>query len=190
MRESGEDNRASADMTPTLIARLRNGEPDAAAMLERIYRKSLMRFCAGYLGASEDVQDAVQEIFWRVLKSEQVPTDFRAWLYKIARNHCLDVLRTRGRKRDAHELPGDSQLDGDLTGNLTKLIRREQRAHLRRLLAALPVNQREVLRLRYAENLSRAEIAHVLGVPESVVKSRLYEGLERLRKHTSLVSDG
>ena len=44
-----------------------------------------------------------------------------------------------------------------------------------------------MLRLRYAEGLSRAEIAYVLEVPESVVKSRLFEGLKKLREHTSLL---
>jgi RNA polymerase sigma factor (sigma-70 family) len=54
-------------------------------------------------------------------------------------------------------------------------------------LAELPESQREVLHLRYAEDLSRADIAEVLDIPEPVVKSRLYEGMVKLRTHDSLL---
>ena len=116
-----------------------------------------------------------------------MPHNFRAWIYKIARNRCLDVIRAKGRRREDQDLASASRVDDDLTGCLTRLVRREQRAHLRRALAALSENHREVLHLRYAEDLSREEIAQVLGLPEPVVKSRLYEGMVKLRSHDSLV---
>ena len=79
--------------------------------------------------------------------------------------------------------------ESGLTGNLTRLVSRELWSRIGHLLAALPASQREPLRLRYAEELSRAEIAYVLDIPESVVKSRLFEGLKKLREHTSLLDD-
>jgi DNA-directed RNA polymerase specialized sigma24 family protein len=57
------------------------------------------------------------------------------------------------------------------------------------LPGAPPPEQLQSLRLRYVKGLPRAEIAYVLGIPEKVVKSRLFEGLQRLRKHTSLLED-
>ena len=57
------------------------------------------------------------------------------------------------------------------------------------VVASLPADQREVLHLRYAEGLSRAEIAEVLELDEKLVKSRLYHGMEKLRLHDSLVDD-
>jgi RNA polymerase sigma-70 factor (ECF subfamily) len=174
-------------MTPSLILRLRDGDGEAGALLDKIYRRSLLQFCARYLGARHEAEDAVQDVFCKVLNSSTIPDDFRAWLYRIARNRCLDLLRSRERRRDDQEIPNESQLDADLTGNLTRLVRREQRSRIRQIMASLPPHQREVLRLRYVDQLSRAEIAHVLDLPESVVKSRLYEGLEKLRDHTSLV---
>ena len=71
----------------------------------------------------------------------------------------------------------------ELTGQLTRLVKMERHEKLRRLLDELPPAQHEVLRLRYTEGLSRSEIAQVLDITESVVKSRLYEGLEKLRGH-------
>ena len=176
------------DLTPSLVAKLRQGERESADLLDRAYRTSLIRFCVGYLGHYEEAEDVVQDVFLRVLRSETVPDRFRAWIYRIARNRCLDILRTRARRRDDREMPGDSQVQMDLTGYLTRLVKREREEHLRRILAELTANQREVLRLRYAEGLSRAEIAEVLEIPESYVKSRLYEGLEKLRQHRSVVN--
>lgn len=175
------------DITPSLIARLRAGDPQVGILLEELYRTPLTRFCSGYVGSRGDAEDLVQDVFCRVLASPAFPDNFRAWIYTIARNRCLDALRARGRKRDDQELPGDSLLPADRTGNLTRLVRKEQRSRLHDLMATLPPAQREVLCLRYVEGLSRGEIAEVLNTPESLVKSRIFEGLEKLRDHTSLL---
>jgi RNA polymerase sigma-70 factor (ECF subfamily) len=178
-----------ADMTPSLVARLRAGDNRAGVLLDQLYRKPMLRFCWGYLGRTEDTEDVVQEIFCKALASADVPDNFRAWLYRIARNVCINALRSRGRRRDALMLASDSRLAGDTTGNLTRLVKAEFRSRIGHLLAALPTEQREALRLRYVEGLSRAEIAYVLELPEATVKARLFEGLKKLREHTSLLDD-
>lgn len=73
--------------------------------------------------------------------------------------------------------------------NQTRLQREEQAERLLQLLVSLPDSQREILRLRYVEKISRREIAAILELPETLVKSRLFEGLEKLRRHTSLMRD-
>lgn len=180
-------NSSSVDWTPTLVARLRGGESDAGKLLTSLYRQPMIRFCWGYLGNLDDAEDAVQDIFVKVLKTDAFPDRFRAWLCRIARNHCLNLLRSRNRRRDAGALPSDSHLDAALTGPLSRLVRGEARSRIAHLVAALPPEQREVLRLRHGDGLSRAEIAEVLELPESVVKSRLYEGLKKLREHKSIL---
>lgn len=177
------------DLTPSLIARLRAGDAQAGGLLDQLYRAAMIRFCWGYLESPEEAEDAVQDVFCKVLRATQVPDNFRAWLYKIARNHCLNVLRDRARKRDDRCLPSESRMAADLTGNMTRMVKQELRSRIIHLVSALPTAQREALRLRYAEELSRAEIAYVLEIPESVVKSRLFEGLKKLREHTSLLYD-
>jgi RNA polymerase sigma-70 factor (ECF subfamily) len=177
------------DLTPTLVAQLRDGDERAADLLDRLYREKLTCFCHGYLGGRDEAEDVVQEVFCRVLESATVPRDFRAWIYKISRNRCLDIRRSRGRRRDDGTLPTGSHLDAQLTGHLTGLIRGERWERLRELVEALPSDQREVLHLRYAEGLSRSEIAEILDLDEKLVKSRLYHGLEKLRVHDSL-ADG
>ena len=187
MPEPRNPNHSLADLTPALVVRLRDGDADAGKLLCELYHPPLMRFCFRYLGSQDEAEDVVQEVFLSVLKNNALPVNFRAWIYKITRNRCLDVIRSRGRRRDDQDLPTASRIDADLTGCLTRLVRREQQVHLKRALAELPENQREVLHLRYAEDLSRAEIAEVLDLPEPLVKSRLYEGMVRLRTHDSLL---
>lgn len=178
---------AAADLTPSLVARLRSGDADAGLRLCELYREAMLRFCSGYLGNAADAEDAVQEVFCKVLTAAQVGPSFRPWLYKVARNHCLNIRRGRARRREAARAPSGLDAAASLTGNLTKLVHGEQRSRLAHLVAALPEAQREALRLRYVEDLSRGEIAEVLDEPESVVKSRLFEGLQKLRQHTSIM---
>jgi RNA polymerase sigma-70 factor (ECF subfamily) len=187
MSEPQEERQSLGNLTPNLVHSLRQGNPGAGKLFCDLYHPPLMRFCFRYLGSQDEAEDVVQEVFLRVLKNDALPENFRAWVYKIARNRCLDVIRVRERRPDDQALPTASRLDADLTGCLTRLVRREQRAHLQRTLAELPESQREVLHLRYAEDLSRAEIAEVLDLPEPLVKSRLYEGMVKLRTHDSLL---
>ncbi len=173
---------SAPDVTPSLVVRLRAGDAGAAELLDATYRDAIVRFAWGYLGTLEEAEDATQEIFARVLQSATVPEDFRVWLYRIARNHCLNVLRARGRRRDAARLPTGYEAGASLSGALSRLVRAEDEEHVRHALASLAPEHAEVLRLRYGEGLDRAEIAAVLALPASLVKTRLYEGMKRLRE--------
>jgi RNA polymerase sigma-70 factor, ECF subfamily len=182
-------NAEHTELTRSLVCRLRQGDDQAGTLLDALYRTRLLRFSLGYLGSREEAEDVVQEVFYRVLASDKVPDCFRAWVYQITRNRCLDLLRTRKRRPRDEELPSDSQLVARVTGNLTRLVHREQQERVARALRFLPLHQQEVIRLRYAEGLSRAEIGKVLDLAESVVKSRLYEGIEVMRRQISSVGE-
>jgi len=176
------------ESTAELVAHLRNKDPQAGDLLNRLYRQPMIRFCSGYLRRSDEVEDAVQDAFCNVLSAQRVPDHFRPWIYTIARNRCLNALRDRSRRKSPQGLPPDSVLLLQQTGFLTRMLKCEQHDRLAELLASLPASQREALNLRYNEGLSRAEIAEVLEIPEKTVKSRLFEGLKKLREHTSLIA--
>lgn len=178
------------EATLFLVQRLRRKEPDAAVELNRLYREPLLRFCVGYLNQVEEAEDAVQDITCKVLAAGDLPDQFRPWLYKIARNHCLNLLRTRVARKDRAALPSPSQLADALTGHLTRLAKDEVRGKLSEKVLSLPDSQREVLRLRYVEDLSRAEIAEVLEIPESTVKTRLFEVMKKLRDYADELEHG
>ncbi len=177
----------ATDLTPSLVARLRSGDTTAGGLLDELYRRAVIRFCRAYLGSSEEAEDAAQEVFYRVLRATELPENFRAWLYRIARNYCTSVLRARARRRDRYDAPAASYVAEEATGNLSRVVRRELQSRIGHLVGALPQTQREAIFLRYGEGLSRAEIAYVLDIPESRVKSRLFQGLKKLREHTSLL---
>lgn len=176
--------------TELLVRRLRGGHADAPAMLNRLYREALLRFCWGYLGDMSEAEDALQEITYKIITAADVPDHFRPWLYRVARNHCLNVLRHRAQHPRAAAMPPASVVGDSLTGHLTRLVRDEMRERVVELVRRLPEPLREVLRLRYVEELSRAEIAQVLDVPERTVKTRLFEGLKRLRELADAESPG
>ena len=184
-----DTNQPAQDQTRLLGQRLRRGDSDAVILLDRLYRDALLRFCWGYLGQTEEAEDALQDVWYKVLTAGNVPERFRPWLYRIARNHCLNLIRNRARRKDGQTLPDASQIEDAMTGHLTKLVKDELRSRLTELLHSLPDSQREVLRLRYVEGLSRGEIGEVLELSESLVKSRLFEGLKKLREHAALLKD-
>ncbi|MCC7293349.1 MAG: RNA polymerase sigma factor [Phycisphaerales bacterium] len=169
------------DMTPALVEALRAGDAKAGRVLADTYRVAIVRFCRGYLGSIEDAEDAAQDIFYKVIAARDVPGHFRAWLYRIARNHCLNLVRNRHRRRDHAALAAGDDVDAELTGQLTRMLRVEMGARVKEALALLPDSTAEALRMRYVEGLSRQEIADVLDLRESVVKSRLFEGLKIVR---------
>ena len=171
------------DLTPSLVQSLRAGDGGAGELLDRLYREALARFAWGYLQDAQEAEDVAQEVFCKVMESDQVPDHFRAWIYRVARNLCLNRLRSRGRKRDRERLATGMDVARATAGALTHLVDEERRAQLAEQLARLGDDDREVLRLRYAEGLSRAEMAEVLELDESVVKSRLYEAVKVLRRN-------
>jgi RNA polymerase sigma-70 factor (ECF subfamily) len=176
-----------SDLTPSLVARLRKGDTTTGNLLDQLYRRPLVRFCYGYLHDQQAAEDAVQEVFCRVLRASEVPDDFRAWLYRLVRNHCVSLLRAGDRRREQQVRPPPSHLADAATGNLTRLVKLETRAQMAQAVAELPEEQREVLMLRHGEGLSRAEISQVLEIPESTVKSRLFQAVNKLRAHASLL---
>ena len=156
-------------------------DPDIPNVRELVYQTDEAAFAAGYLATADDAEDVVQEVFARVLAADTVPEDFRAWVYRLTRNRCLNWRRDAGRRKDAAPMATGFDAALAASGPLTRLVKDERRERLVEELARLPAELREVLMLRYVDGLGRGEIAAVLDVPVSTVKSRLFQGVQRLR---------
>jgi len=160
-----------------LVARVRAGDERAFELVFDRYHRGLLAFCGRMLASNEEAEDALQHTFmaaYRALRSSDRPIHLKAWLYTIARNRCLSVLRTR-REQVAFD---DGHAAGD---SLAADV--DRRAELRGLLAdleQLPEEQRAALVLFELGDHTHDEIAEVLGVRRDKVKALVFQARESL----------
>jgi RNA polymerase sigma-70 factor (ECF subfamily) len=175
-----------------LLVALRGGRVDSLGLLVARWEGPLYRFVSRLVDRPEDARDVCQETFLRVLKKSDAFRDgarFSTWMYQIALNLCRD--RARRQKRWSHIVvaaPADDDRPREHaaperadTHPDRALEREEARSAVQNALSRLPSDQREVLLLKEYEGLKFREIADVLGVPESTVKSRMYAALDAMK---------
>jgi RNA polymerase sigma-70 factor (ECF subfamily) len=152
---------------------LANGDPNALGGLYEIYGDKIFRYTFRMLGNRADAEDATAETFLRALRrSSDLRADgaFKTWLFRIARNLCIDKMR----QHKLLELPPDTHYTGV-----------EERAALKvtvqQALQDLQIEYREPLILCDLENISAKEAAEMLKISVPALKSRLYRGRRALR---------
>jgi RNA polymerase sigma-70 factor (ECF subfamily) len=134
------------------------------------------------LGDAHVAEDIAQEAFlhaYRALSSYQAQGKFPAWLRMITTRLCLNYRRDNRREVAWEDLSGHPAERTD--GPESRLGEWEQRGEVRRAIDALPCDFRDVIVLRYMEELSYDEIARHLGVPTSTVETRLHRAKKQLR---------
>ena len=186
------------------IARgLKQQDPDLIDQLIELYQHRLLRYLLFLTGRREVAEDIFQETWMRVLlRGAQYngKARFDTWLFTIARNLVIDLSRKRTMasldemSEGEDERPFEIAMDGP--SPLEQFQSRENCAEVAEVLLKLDANYREVLVLRFHEELSLDEIAKMTNAPLSTVKSRLYRGLAALRpemerlRRTPLASGG
>ena len=160
-----------------LVAFVRRGDSAAFEVLYERHARGLLSFCVYMLGSRHDAEDAVQATFasaYRALRADGKPVALRPWLFTIARNDCLSIMR---RRRPTVELNGELALRGD---PLHELEVREEVRHMLESMRELPERQRAALVLAELHGLSQAEIGDVLGVEADQVKAYVYQARSNL----------
>ena len=153
-----------------LVAQIRRGNEAAFEVAFERHGAGILAFCRHMLGSPEEAEDAVQHTFaaaYRDLLRDEREITLKPWLYTIARNRCLSMLRAR------RDIP-DEQPEV-ATAGLAEQV--ERRAELRELLAdirELPDEQRAALLLAEVGDLAHAEIASVLGCEVARVKALVF----------------
>ncbi len=174
---------------PELARGLRRRDP---ALLERLiekYRFRLFRYLLYVTADRATAEELFQETWLRVLERGHRYDGrhrFETWLFTVTRRLVIDHQRRRqARSWELLDPAGDEGalgLEADRNPSaLDRVLEREESDRLGRALSLLPAAHREVLVLRFHEDMSLEEIAAVVAAPLSTVKSRLYRGLEALR---------
>jgi RNA polymerase sigma-70 factor (ECF subfamily) len=168
---------------------LKRNDPELLDKLIEMYQHRLLRYLLFLTGKREVAEDLFQETWMRVLlRGAQYngKARFDTWLFTIARNLVIDLSRKRQMasldemsETGEDERPFEVAIDGP--SPLEQFATREDRAEVAEVLLKLEPNYREVLTLRFHEEMSLEEIASVTRAPLSTVKSRLYRGLAALK---------
>ena len=169
------------------VAAARRGDQGAFEELVRLYEKRVLALTRRMCRNPEDAAEAAQEAFfaaWQGLKSFRGDSSFSTWLYRLASNACVDLLRREGRRQAAVSLD-DEELNLDVPSPMPspqeEAERRELGEQIEAGLRALPPEYRQVLVLREMHQLRYEEIGSALGVDVGTVKSRISRGRKRLR---------
>ena len=179
---------ADARLLP--VAAARSGDPAAWEALFRRFQLPLYAYARELLHDDQAALDVVQETFLNAVRHLATLRDearFGSWLFGIAHQRCQHHGRRRGREaRWLVAVPADLEIEDlsaadDGPDPHDWLVRSEQEAEFFRRLGELPDAQREVLLLRFVDDLSLGEIAGITGVPLGTVKSRLHHAKRSFR---------
>jgi RNA polymerase sigma-70 factor (ECF subfamily) len=171
------------DPDDALVERCREGDRAAFVALVGRYRKPIYNAAYRVLGSEEDASDVTQSVFLKVLERlDQYDPRYKffSWVYRIAVNESLNLLRQGQREApldDDIELAAQESAEPDRQVNDAQVSRRIQKA-----LMSMRVSDRAVLVLRHFSDCSYEEIAEIMELEVKTVKSRLYEARQRLRE--------
>ncbi len=175
-----------------LLTSLQRGDRRAIEYLIGRYERQLYNFALRFLGDADAAADIVQHVFIQLFTHCQelrADDNLRPWLFRVARHRCLDELR-RQRATTFSQLGFES--DGGESAALDQIADETplpddlaERADVQQLLVAaihsLPPKYREVVTLRYVNDLTFTEIGQVLGIPEATAKTHFHRAKPLLR---------
>jgi len=172
-----------------IVQRALTGETDAFGEIVRRWERRIFALAYGILGREEDARDATQETFlaaFRNLRGFRGEAKVSSWLHRIAVNQCIT------RQRQAR-VRSEAALDDEEEKNSARFAmpviyapsrvveRRQETVAVRRAVNSLPIELRRVVIMKEFEELTFREIAEVLELPLSTVKSRLYTAMKQLQ---------
>lgn len=173
-RAAGHIRPRSALSESQLVEQSRQGDRDAFGEIVRRYQAFIYRQAWGYLQDGDAARDVAQDVFikaYQGLRYLRGDAALRPWLYRICRNHCLNVIRRQRKERESRPEPAH-------TGNDDVALR----ITLQQSISSLEDPYREVVMLRYYNDLTYDEIAAVLDISISNVKVRLFRAKKMLKE--------
>jgi len=170
---------------PTELTRLRGGDPAAINGVVARYQHRLYRYFLRLAHDRAAADDLFQQTWLQVMRNlgrYDAARSFDTWLFAIAHNAAMDLLRRRpGESLDE----GEWELRSRAPDALAMMLAGERAAIVAAAMRELPAPYREALTLRFEDGMKLEEIAEVVGAPVSTVKSRVHRGLDALRQSIS-----
>ena len=161
-------------MTETaLVEKAIAGNDDAFLSLMYIHKDALYRTALAYLKNEGDALEAIQEVTFRAyekIHSLKKPEYAKTWLVRIMMNYCRDILR----KQNRLIVDEDIVMQHGFSQDYTYL-------EVEEAMAKLTEEQRELIHMKYLQDVKIKEIAEMASIPEGTVKTRLYKALKSLR---------
>jgi len=168
-----------------IVKKIQAGDTESVGVLIERYEGKIKRYAKKFLSLAEDIDDIVQEIFIKVytnIKSFDVDKKFSSWIYRIAHNELINILKKKQKNPlsffDPDVLFPHPIAKESADGNIRE---KEIRKNLDQCLDKLPPKYRETLLLYYLEELDYKEIADIIHIPVSTVGVRLKRGRKLLR---------
>ncbi len=162
-----------------LVRLAQGGAAGAFEVLVRRHQARVLKICYRYLGDVASAQDAAQNTFvalYRYLPKYKPQGQFQPLLWRVSLNQCKMITRARKPPLVREEPPAPVEAPD------AQILRSEQRRALQAALSKLPQRHRKVVALRFGGELSYQEIADILRIPIGTVRSRLSDGLAKLRR--------
>jgi RNA polymerase sigma-70 factor (ECF subfamily) len=163
-----------------LIKDIRNGDENKFEIIVNLYQQKIFKYCWCMIGNEHEAEDTVQDIFVKVfsqLYKYKVDTSFQSWLYRIAYNQCIDVLR---RKKRVHMF----QYIEDILSreNIIMEDNSERNYSIHDALKKLSVNERNIILLKILENKSYEEISVILQKNPIALRKQFERAKNKLKK--------
>ncbi|MEO8371039.1 MAG: sigma-70 family RNA polymerase sigma factor [Candidatus Solibacter sp.] len=174
-----------------LVARARTGDTDAFRVLVERHSRALFRLAFRMTGNQQDAEDVVQDSFLRAYKQLSrfdERASFGTWLYRIAVNCSLDLVRSR-KRRNEHIAPADSDMDDPILSLPANdpapdrlALSGEVRERVAEAMTELSASERTAFVLRHYEGMCIEEVSRVLGCQPGAAKHSVFRAVQKLRR--------
>jgi RNA polymerase sigma-70 factor (ECF subfamily) len=172
-----------------LVGRIKAGDQGAFETLYRQHATRLYNLASRMTGGQAETDDLLQEIFllaYRKIGSFRGESTLGTWLYRLAMNHCLDVLRNRQTKM-GQQTESMDEPDAMPVASPVPVLSAVSRIDLERAIASLPPACRAAFLLHDVEGFGHQEVGDMLGVSEGTSKSQVHKARTRIRAHLGKV---
>jgi len=174
------------------VERARSGDSDAFRLLVEQHSRAIFRLAFRMTGNEQDAEDVVQETFLRAYKQldkYEARSSFSTWLYRIASNYSLDLIRMRKRHEDRRERGSDEEgrdilqsIPLDTPGPDRLVYGSQVSERVNEAMNELSPQERTAFVLRHFEGLSIEEIGETLGTGANATKHSIFRAVQKLRR--------